>query len=85
VTMGAPWRTCPGRSTGYGYSCASASGFAPIVAAAAASSPNACPREQGDAGDYRSTPVQWPGSFTSHSNPEKLPYACQTSARPMQR
>jgi hypothetical protein len=41
--------------------------------------------EQGDAGDYRSTSVQWPGSFTCHSNPEKLPYACQTSARPMQR
>ena len=42
-------------------------------------------REQGDAGDYGSTPVQWPGSFTCHSNPEKLPYACQTSARHVQR
>ena len=30
-------------------------------------------------------PVQWPGSFTCHSNPEKLPYACQTSTRPVQR
>src|SRR6266446_3006939 len=29
-------------------------------------------REQGDAGDYGPTPVQWPGSFTCHSNPEKL-------------
>ena len=35
--------------------------------------------------DYGSTPVQWPGSFTCHSNPEKLPYACQTSARHVQR
>ena len=43
------------------------------------------PREQGDAGDYGATPVQWPGSFTCHSNPEKLPYACQTSARHVQR
>ena len=41
--------------------------------------------EQGDAGDYGSTPVQWPGSFTCHSNPEKRPYACQTSARLVQR
>ncbi len=41
--------------------------------------------EQGDAGDYGSTPVQWPESFICHSNPEKLPYACQTSARPVQR
>jgi hypothetical protein len=43
------------------------------------------PREQGDAGGYGATPVQWLGSFTCHSNPEKLPYACQTSARYMQR
>jgi hypothetical protein len=42
-------------------------------------------REQGDAGDYGSTPVQWPGSSTCHSNPEKLPYACQTSACHVQR
>jgi hypothetical protein len=41
--------------------------------------------EQGDAGDYGATPVQWPGSFTCHSNPGKRPYACQTSARPVQR
>jgi hypothetical protein len=41
-------------------------------------------REQGDAGDYGATPVQWPESCTCHSNPEKLPYACQTSARPVQ-
>ena len=41
--------------------------------------------EQGDAGDYGATPVQWSGSFTCHSNPEKLPYACQTSARHGQR
>jgi hypothetical protein len=41
--------------------------------------------EQGDAGDYGATPVQWPGSFTCHSNPEKRPYACQTSARLVQR
>src|SRR5215831_14284836 len=40
-------------------------------------------REQGDAGDYRATPVQWPGSFPCHSNPEKPPYACQTATRPV--
>jgi len=42
-------------------------------------------REQGDAGDYGSPPVQWLGLFTCHSNPEKLLHACQTSARLMQR
>jgi hypothetical protein len=29
---------------------------------------NARQREQGDAGDYGATPVQWPGSFPCHSN-----------------
>jgi hypothetical protein len=43
------------------------------------------PGEQGDAGDYGSTPVQWPGSFLGHSNPEKPLYACQTATRHVQR
>src|SRR5712671_2401753 len=42
VTMGTPWRTCPGRSIGCASSCGSANGFAAIAAAAAASSRNAC-------------------------------------------
>src|SRR5215217_3450904 len=37
------------------------------------------PREQGDAGGSRESPVEWPVLFTCHSNPEKPPYACQTA------
>jgi hypothetical protein len=44
VTMGAPWRTCPGRSIGCASSCASASGFAAIALGSIASSLHACPR-----------------------------------------
>src|SRR5215471_9042453 len=43
VTMGAPWRTCPGPSIGCASSCASANGFAAIAPVRAASSQNACP------------------------------------------
>src|SRR2546430_9106090 len=43
VTMGAPWRTCPGRSIGCASRCASASGFAAIALVSGASSPNGCP------------------------------------------
>jgi hypothetical protein len=38
-------------------------------------------REQGDAGGNRKSPVEWPMSFTCHSNPEKPSYACQTTTR----
>ena len=38
-------------------------------------------REQGDAGGNFKTPVEWPGLFTCHSNPEKPPYARQTTTR----
>ena len=42
--MGAPWRTCPGRSIVCASSCACANGFAAIAPVTAASSPNGCPR-----------------------------------------
>ena len=41
--------------------------------------------EQGDAGGNFKTPVEWPVLFICHSNPEKPPYACQTSTRHVQR
>ena len=39
------------------------------------------PREQGDAEGHCKTPVAWPVLFICHSNPEKLPYACQSATR----
>ena len=37
--------------------------------------------EQGDVGGNRKSPVEWPISFTCHSNPEKPLYACHTATR----